>query len=314
VTTGDPSLVTILYKAVIFNFIGDYNSERFIHPSIFYLRRMGLEICSLNSGSNANCYYVGNATDAILVDAGLSCRETERRMNKQGLDLQRVKAIFISHEHIDHITGLPAISRKYRLPVYITPKTLKGTNVPVEQELVHPFTANEPVSIGSLQVTGFLKSHDAADPHSFIISNSDINVGVFTDIGHADKEVIRYFKQCDAVFLEANYCETMLENGSYPVHLKRRISGRKGHLSNTQALELFALHRSRHLQHLVLTHLSKNNNDPALVHRLFSEQAEKVVVYVASRYEASPVFNIEQGSASLSKKRHIRHSGQLSLF
>jgi phosphoribosyl 1,2-cyclic phosphodiesterase len=308
------SPVTFFYKTAGINFIGDYNLERFIHPSIFYLRRMRLEICSLNSGSNANCYYVGNGKDAILVDAGLSCRETERRMNKQGLDMQRVKAIFISHEHIDHITGLPALSKKYRLPVYITPKTLMGANLPVETELARSFVTNEPVTINSLQVTGFLKSHDAADPHSFVVSDSKVNVGVFTDIGYADKELIRYFKQCHAVFLEANYCETMLENGSYPIYLKRRISGRKGHLSNTQALELFTLHRPKHLQRLVLSHLSKNNNDPALVHRLFSEQAGKVAVHVASRYEASPVFCIEPTRQAKNTALFSATNKQLSLF
>lgn len=271
---------------------------------------MGLRFCSLNSGSNANCYYVGNDRDAVLVDAGLSCRETERRMNMAGLNMGSVKAIFISHEHIDHITGLPGISKKYRLPVYITPQTLAFSNMPVATELVASFSANETVTVGSLSVTGFSKSHDAADPHSFIISDGKVNVGVFTDIGHACKEVIRYFKLCHAVFLESNYCDTLLANGHYPPHLKKRINGRNGHLSNAQALELFTLHRPKQLQHLVLSHLSKNNNDPALVNRLFSEQAGNVQVYVASRYEASPVFDVESSSVLPSEQK----AAQLSLF
>lgn len=253
---------------------------------------MALHYCSLNSGSNANCYYIGNNSDAVLVDAGLSCRETERRMARAGLAMDRVRALFISHEHTDHITGLAGIARKYQLPVYITPATLNGSGMPVPPELIKHFSAHEPIPIGSLRVTGFLKPHDAADPHSFVITNGEVQVGVFTDIGYADKTLIQYFKECDAVFLEANYCETMLASGHYPPHLKKRISGRNGHLSNTQALELFTMHRPKRLRHLALAHLSKNNNDPALVNRLFSEQAGHVSVFVASRYEASPVFTI----------------------
>ena len=165
--------------------------------------------------------------------------------------------------------------------------------MPVKPELVQHFPEHEPIPVGSLRVTGFRKPHDAADPHSFVISDGEVQVGVFTDIGHADKMVIRYFKECDALFLEANYCETMLANGHYPAYLKKRISGKNGHLSNTQALELFTAHRSKRLRHLALAHLSKNNNDPELVNRVFSEQAGHVSVFVASRYEASPVFTIE---------------------
>jgi phosphoribosyl 1,2-cyclic phosphodiesterase len=253
---------------------------------------MGLQICSLNSGSNANCYYVGNATEAVLVDAGLSCRETERRMTKAGLEIARVKAIFISHEHIDHVTGLPALSKKYRLPVYITAPTLANSKLPVEEALVNAFGTNEPVTVGGLAVKAFHKHHDAADPYSFVISGSGVNVGVFTDIGHACKEVITHFKQCHAVFLEANYCETMLAKGGYPYYLKKRISGPDGHLSNAQALELFMKHRPKQLQQLILSHLSKNNNHPELVQRLFSEKANGVQVSVASRYEAGPVISI----------------------
>jgi phosphoribosyl 1,2-cyclic phosphodiesterase len=275
---------------------------------------MGLYFCSLNSGSNANCYYIGNEHDAILVDAGLSCRETERRITRTGLRMEKVKAVFISHEHIDHITGLPALSKKFSLPVYITPKTLSGANLPVEDTLVRHFAANETVNIGTLQVTGFLKPHDAADPHSFLVSDGRVNVGVFTDIGHADKELIRHFKRCHAAILESNYCDTMLANGHYPPYLKKRISGKKGHLSNAQALELFTLHRPKQLRHLVLAHLSKNNNDPALVNRLFSEQAGHTQVFVASRYEASPVFFTGPGEKRMAAVVPTSGNSQLSLF
>src|SRR5688572_22894929 len=127
---------------------------------------MQLFITSLNSGSNGNCYYIGNETEAVLVDAGISCRETERRMDRLGLAMEKVKAIFISHEHSDHIRGVEVLSKKYQLPVYITPKTLRYSRLNLEPELAIPFEAYEQVQVGSLTITGFPKFHDASDPHS----------------------------------------------------------------------------------------------------------------------------------------------------
>jgi phosphoribosyl 1,2-cyclic phosphodiesterase len=276
---------------------------------------MSLFISSLNSGSNANCYYIGNADEAILVDAGLSCRETVRRMEQLGLQPGKLKAIFISHEHSDHITGLAGLSRKYHLPVYITAKTKLQTPVPVDDDLVRSFTHNKPVTIGNLTVLPFRKQHDACDPHSFMVSGNGVNIGVITDIGYACRYVIRYFTQCDAVFLESNYCNDMLVNGSYPWHLKKRISSDVGHLSNDQALELFRHYRSERLKLLVLSHLSKNNNHPELVARLFAPHAGKTECFVASRYEASPVFTITGSPGSRKKTaRTPAQQVQLSLF
>jgi phosphoribosyl 1,2-cyclic phosphodiesterase len=278
---------------------------------------MSLFISSINSGSNANCYYVGNNNEAVLIDAGLSCRETERRMKQLGLSMNSVKALFISHEHTDHITGMPGISKKYRLPVYITGKTLNNSNMPVESQLVHSFIHAKPVVIGNLSVTSFRKSHDAADPHSFMISGHGINIGVITDIGYACKQVIKYFRQCQAVFLESNYCEEMLENGSYPYHLKKRIRSDEGHLSNDQAIELFMNYRSDDLSLLILSHLSKNNNKPKLVERLFKKIAGETKIVVASRYAASPVFCIDGRiieTVRKTTKRIVKNEKQLSLF
>jgi len=253
---------------------------------------MRLSISSLNSGSNGNCYYIGNGQEAILVDAGISCRETENRMRRLGLSMQQVKAIFVSHEHSDHIKGIPVLARKYKLPVYITYVTLQNSRMDFSGVDVIPFRAYEPVSIGQLAVTGFPKFHDARDPHSFIVAYNAIKVGVFTDIGAPCEHVIHHFKQCNAAFLEANYDEGLLDRSYYPYYLKQRIRGGKGHLSNEQALNLFMDHRPEFMSHLLLSHLSKNNNCPDLVKELFSLNAETTEVIVASRYEETPVFEI----------------------
>jgi phosphoribosyl 1,2-cyclic phosphodiesterase len=253
---------------------------------------MPLYITSLNSGSNGNCYYIGNEREAVLVDAGLSCRETENRLARLGLTMHRVKAIFISHEHTDHTKGVEMIARKYRLPVYITNATIDNSKLRLDPELVRHFAPHSPVTIGNLTVKPFPKRHDASEPHSFTISGDSVTVGVFTDIGSPCEHVVHYFRQCHAAFLEANYDEIMLEEGNYPVHLKKRIKGNDGHLSNRQALDIFLAYKSPSMSHLLLSHLSENNNHPDLVLELFSRYAGGIHVAVASRYNETAVYCI----------------------
>ncbi len=277
---------------------------------------MSLHIASLNSGSNGNCYYIGNNDTAVLIDAGISCRETERRMKRLGLSVKNLKAIFISHEHDDHICGLETLSSKYNLPVYITEATLNNSRLALRKELIRFFSANDRIRIGSLTVKAFLKLHDACDPHSFIVQDDeDVCIGIFTDIGKACEQVIYHFKQCNAVFLEANYDEGMLANGNYPYFLKKRISGGHGHLSNTAALELFCLHRPGKLSHLILSHLSKNNNTPELVQRIFDEQAGDIKIIIAGRYKETELYHIQQTTTETTEKiAYSRDVVQLSMF
>ena len=259
---------------------------------ILFFAAMSLFITSLNSGSNGNCYYIGNDTEAVLIDAGISCREIERRMKRLGLLMEKIKAVFVSHEHSDHIKGLPVLVKKYQLPVYITPLTMRSGRLNFEESLLKNFIAHEPVSIGGLSITAFPKFHDASDPYSFIVSGNNICIGVFTDIGTPCIHLKKYFQQCHAAFLEANYDEEMLQKGGYPIYLKNRIRGGKGHLSNKQALELFITHKPDFMSHLLLSHLSKNNNSPELVKELFNAHAENVKIIVASRHEETEVFRI----------------------
>jgi phosphoribosyl 1,2-cyclic phosphodiesterase len=273
---------------------------------------MALFVTSLNSGSNGNCYYVGTSEEAILVDAGLSCRETEKRLLRLGLSMQQVKAVFISHEHSDHIFGLEVLAKKHRLPVFITDRTRLNSSVKLHPELVNTFRAFVPVQVGSMSVYAFPKFHDAADPHSFIVSSSTTRVGIFTDIGNCCNHVEDSFSRCNAVFLESNYDEAMLMNGRYPYHLKQRIRGGKGHLSNRQALDLFLKHRNRDMSHLFLSHLSKENNRPELVEELFKPYAGSTEIVVTSRYCETPVYQVaaKQAMPLVPKQSQV----QLSLF
>lgn len=275
---------------------------------------MSLFITSLNSGSNGNCYYVGNSKEAVLIDVGISCRETEKRMKRLGLEMDKVKAIFISHEHSDHIRGVSVLSSKFKLPVYITSTTLTNSGLILDEELVNPFSSTKHIQVGELTIKPFPKLHDASDPYSFIVSGNGINVGVLTDIGSACEYVTSNFKDCHAAFLEANYDEEMLENGSYPYYLKSRISGDKGHLSNKQSLEIFVNHRSENMSHLILSHLSKDNNCPKLVHELFSKHAQNTAIVVASRYNESEVFEIKKNENHCLKQISDKYAVQTRLF
>jgi len=278
---------------------------------------MSLSIASLNSGSNGNCYYVGNQREAILIDAGLSSRETDRRMKRLGLSAKNLKAVFITHEHGDHIKGLRSLVKKYKLPVYITDRTMTQGRLKLKDPFVKHFKPFEPVIIGTLSITGFPKFHDACDPHSFVVTCNHVNVGIFTDIGAPCKNVIHHFKQCHAAFLESNYDEEMLDKGSYPYALKNRIRGGHGHLSNKQALQLFLEHRPPFMSHLLLSHLSENNNRPEIVQRLFNSCAGKTAIIVASRYEESPVYDIDSKTPYVVRPfrpKIAKHQFQLSLF
>ncbi|MCX2740864.1 MBL fold metallo-hydrolase [Pontibacter anaerobius] len=271
---------------------------------------MQLSITSLNSGSNGNCYYIGNDREAVLVDAGISCRETEKRMKRLGLSMGKVKAIFVSHEHADHIRGLPVLARKYNLPVYITPGTLHNSRLDLSGVQVLHFQAHEAVQVGRISVLAFPKLHDARDPHSFVVSCQEVRIGVFTDIGAPCDQVIAHFQLCHAVFLEANYDEGMLEKGRYPYYLKNRIRGGHGHLSNRQALSLYTAYKPPFMSHVLLSHLSKDNNCPKLVEALFRLHADGAEVVVASRFEETPVYTIS--NLPVAPKRSIGR--QISLF
>jgi phosphoribosyl 1,2-cyclic phosphodiesterase len=269
----------------------DYQLVFIVNRKFLFFAAMSLFITSLNSGSNGNCYYIGNSSEAVLIDVGISCRETEKRMKQLELDIKKVKAIFVSHEHGDHIKGVSTLANKYNIPVYITCLTAKHGPILIKH-LAKEFVANQAVTIGNLLITAFNKRHDAADPHSFIVSNNEVTVGVFTDIGLVCDKLTHYFKQCHAAFLESNYDEAMLENGRYPLHLKNRIRNGHGHLSNKQALELFVQHRPGFMTHLLLSHLSKENNSPQLAEELFMQHANGVSVIIASRNEPTAVYTI----------------------
>jgi phosphoribosyl 1,2-cyclic phosphodiesterase len=275
-----------------------------------------LSIASLNSGSNGNCYYIGNGREAVLIDAGLSSRETDRRMNRLELNPKSLRAIFITHEHGDHIKGLKSLVKKFKLPVFVTRKTMEHGRLRIKDPFLKNFDPFIPVVIGGLSIVALPKFHDACDPHSFVVSCNHINVGIFTDTGSPCKNLIHHFKQCHAAFLESNYDERMLEEGNYPYALKNRIRGGRGHLSNRQALQLFLEYRPPFMSHLLLSHLSENNNRPEIVQNLFGACAGRTKIVIASRYQETPLYHIQNNGFAVRPFRSAiaKPNVQLSLF
>ena len=251
-----------------------------------------LEICAIASGSNGNCYYIGNEKDAVLIDAGVSCKQILLRMESKGLNPQKLKAVFISHEHSDHMRGARVLAKRLNIPVWLTAKTFYATFKNMQPAYPQFFAPSSELQIGEFTIHPFLKNHDAVEPCSFRVEYAGKNIGVFTDIGEACNNVTSHLAQCDALFLETNYEEQMLTDGPYPFFLKKRISSPVGHLSNIQALELLETHGGENLKCVFLSHLSAENNTPDLAFNSFKKLESKIEVRLTSRYEAGEVFVI----------------------
>jgi phosphoribosyl 1,2-cyclic phosphodiesterase len=240
-----------------------------------------MRFCVLASGSSGNSCYVETDKARILVDAGLTCRETVQRLEQVGVRPEGLDALIITHEHSDHIKGAGPLMRRFGLPLYINKKTLeKGLRIfgklsrPVFIENGKTFT------IKDLSFETFTKCHDAADPIGLTLTcvgvSSAFNgkrLGLATDLGRSTKLVEDRLKGCNALIMEFNYDQEMLELGPYPLDLKRRIKGQDGHLSNKQAGDLLGAISHNNLKCVVLAHLSETNNDPVKAH----EEATKAL-------------------------------------
>ena len=253
-----------------------------------------IEICALASGSNGNCYYIGNNEDAVLVDAGLSYKQLINRMESKSLDPKKVKAVFITHEHGDHIRGVRVLGKKLDIPVYMSKGTFLSAFRTWKPIAYFPVENNVPVAIGHFKVFPVLKNHDAAEPVSYRIEYDNQSVGVFTDIGSPCDNVRHHLNQCHALFLETNYDVQMLKDGSYPYHLKARIDSAVGHLSNLQAFELLSEHAHPDLQCVFLSHLSAENNRPELAYNEIKPLENRFAVLLTDRFAAAEVYTLKQ--------------------
>lgn len=235
----------------------------------------GLTVCALASGSRGNAIYIADDTTAILIDAGLSGVEIQRRMAHHGLVPGDLNAIVVSHEHNDHIQGVGVLARRFHLPVFMTHQTHGAARAQLGKiDDFRPMACGRSFAVGTLTLHPFSIPHDAVDPCGFTIARNGIKVGVATDLGISTGMVREHLGGCRGLVLEANHDPDMLLNGPYPWPLKQRIRSRTGHLSNPDTRDLLQALVHDGLQQVVLAHLSESNNTPEL--------AEKTVAPVLS--------------------------------
>lgn len=235
----------------------------------------------LASGSRGNTAILSSSGTSILIDAGISCRETLRRMLRAGEDPSKLSAIVITHEHQDHITGLGVLARKLKIPVYITGHThqewqrwvcgpvTKQTELYEDDDKAHldrceHFRAGVKFQIGDIEILPFTIPHDAADPVGFIFRTEGLKIGMATDLGYMPTSVKIHFRGCDALVIESNHDVEMLRGGPYPWSVKQRVMSRVGHLSNDSLAEFFSNDYDGGAAFVVLAHLSESNNHPEL--------------------------------------------------
>lgn len=228
-----------------------------------------MRLYSIASGSSGNCIYIGEGDTHFLVDAGISFKRIETALNSENLTARDLNGIFITHEHSDHISGLGVISRKHHIPIYATRETIiqikKSTSLGViDDELYHEIEPDSPIALGGITVHPFSISHDAANPVAYRFKGSVKTVAVATDMGYYDEYIINNLSCLNAVLLEANHDVRMLQTGSYPYPLKQRILSDRGHLSNEASGRLLGQILNDNMSHILLGHLSKENNYEAL--------------------------------------------------
>lgn len=254
-----------------------------------------IRFCLLGSGSSGNATYVEADGSKILIDNGLSYRQLELRAAAAGISLDGLKAIFITHEHADHVNGVGVLTRKVDVPVYMTPGTFERLPQNIGKlSNVKYFDAGEDVAVNGMRVGSFSVSHDAADPVSFIVEACDTKLGFATDLGHITQLVRRRLSNSHGLIVESNYCPDMLRRSSYPAMIRQRINSDFGHLSNRDAGKLLAHALHDALRLVVLVHISEENNTKELA-QSSAAQAMKghgAELHVAWQDRPTPVFEI----------------------
>jgi phosphoribosyl 1,2-cyclic phosphodiesterase len=223
-----------------------------------------LYICPLSSGSRGNCLHISTEQNALLIDVGLSGVEIERRLATKGFYPQDLTAIVITHEHSDHVKGAGILSRRFNIPVYINKDTYQACSNIGKIEKLEFFECGKSFNIDTIKINPFSISHDAKDPVGLTLEYEGKKLGIATDLGIVTTLVKEHLKECSLLYIESNHDPEMLINGPYPWHLKQRIKSRTGHLSNPDTRDLLAelKYRNNNLKHVILAHLSEENNTP----------------------------------------------------
>ncbi|ONI41655.1 MBL fold metallo-hydrolase [Candidatus Epulonipiscium fishelsonii] len=258
-----------------------------------------MKLCTIASGSTGNCTYVRTDKSKILIDVGISGKKAYQGLDKIGVSPLDIQAIFITHEHLDHIRGAGVFSRKYNIPIFATYKTWQVINTKIGK--IETFNkkiieVNDLIIWKDLTIKAFKINHDAVDPVGFILEHNNKKVGILTDVGEVDTAIIKELQDCNGLVLEFNHDENMVLACKYPYKIKRRILGRYGHLCNDKAAKFLIDIYNKKLEWVVLAHLSNDNNVPELAYitakTLLDINNISLILHVAKKEENSPIFSV----------------------
>lgn len=255
------------------------------------LRGMAVSVSVLASGSRGNSAIVESSRARILVDAGISCRETFKRLKSLGRNPREISAILITHEHSDHISGLATLAKKLDVPVFMTGATHQAWARALRDDAGEPprtgklelFSSGRPFQIADITVTPFTIPHDAADPVGFTFRAEGSKVAIATDLGYMPASVRDHLRACDVLIIESNHDLEMLRVGPYPWSVKQRVMSRVGHLSNESLAQFFADDYDGGASYIVLAHISQENNHPEIALRVAEEALGRQMTLIRNR-------------------------------
>jgi phosphoribosyl 1,2-cyclic phosphodiesterase len=255
-----------------------------------------VSFCILASGSSGNAAFLSTGNTRILIDAGLSMRELARRLALIGESIESIDAILISHEHSDHVAGLPVLARskKVRARIFLTRLTAPAIDWGGGQPRLETFQAGACFTVGDVEVTSFSIPHDALDPVAFCLEAGGARIGIVTDLGYIPASIKFHLRHTDLLMLESNHDLDMLKVGPYPWSIKQRVMSRVGHLSNLGMSEFLMQDLDPSTHRLVLGHLSEQNNHPEIVRMIAGQSLEerglRTQLSIAAQHTPSEVF------------------------
>jgi phosphoribosyl 1,2-cyclic phosphodiesterase len=266
---------------------------------------MKLNFCSLSSGSSGNCYYIGNEFHGILIDAGISATSIRKFLKEMDISMQTIMGVLVTHNHSDHIRGLEVLTRKNHLPAFTTPKIWESIINPyyrISRDCIREIPLRKKFHLAGFDIEAFPVFHDAPETIGFHICAGNKKITIATDLGHICQTSAEYIKEANLLVIESNYDEEMLENGSYPYYLKKRIRSDHGHLGNLQTSVFLADIINDNLNHICLAHLSKNNNTPEkalqTLLRIFSERGislnHQQTISILNRYLPTDMIKLDE--------------------
>jgi len=252
-----------------------------------------MKFCSFASGSDGNCYYISTDTCGILIDAGISIKTIKKNLDNLGVSIRNISALFVTHDHYDHIASAGVIGEVYHIPVYSTSEILNGVNrcYKVTEKLYssrHHQSKGETIEVGDIKVTSFQVYHDSTDCVGYYIEqkgNPESNITIATDLGFINSEAIPFIIKANNIVIESNYDEEMLLNGPYPLFLKQRILSKSGHLANHVTARFLAENNQDNWKKIFFCHLSNKNNLPERVRAILNAKYDECCIDSANRPE-----------------------------